>query len=125
MIRRPPPRRTSREPAVALINVVFLMLIFFLVAGRLAPSPDPDLTLVRADAPAAPPPRDALVVLADGTLRLDGRTIDDPAEALEADRRVRVMPDRALPAERLAALAARLGALGATEVVIVTEDARP
>ncbi|HBT01217.1 MAG TPA: biopolymer transporter ExbD, partial [Citreicella sp.] len=29
-------QKTEREPTIALINIVFLMLIFFLVAGTLA-----------------------------------------------------------------------------------------
>ncbi len=55
------PKRTSRKPenTIALINVVFLMLIFFLVAGTLAPSPDHNvdfITLATKD-PAALPVR--------------------------------------------------------------------
>ncbi|MEL6206235.1 MAG: biopolymer transporter ExbD, partial [Pseudomonadota bacterium] len=71
-------RRAEREPTIALINIVFLMLIFFLVAGTLARPLDPDLTLVQtADlGPAGPP--DALVVHADGRLSFRG---DDLASA--------------------------------------------
>ena len=38
-------QKKHREPTIALINVVFLMLIFFLVAGRIAPPLDADLQL--------------------------------------------------------------------------------
>jgi biopolymer transport protein ExbD len=38
--------RQGREPTIALINIVFLMLIFFLVAGTLAAPLDKELKLV-------------------------------------------------------------------------------
>ena len=31
------PKVNRREPTIALINVVFLMLVFFMVAGTIAP----------------------------------------------------------------------------------------
>lgn len=33
-----PPRRPALEPALPLINVVFLLLVFFMVAGQVAPN---------------------------------------------------------------------------------------
>jgi biopolymer transport protein ExbD len=71
------PVRTSRKPenTIALINVVFLMLIFFLVAGTLAPSPDRnvDFITLAAKDPAAPP--DMLYIRADGTLTWRGNQL--------------------------------------------------
>jgi len=71
------PTRTSRKPenTVPLINVVFLMLIFFLVAGTLAPAPDREvdfITLAATD-PASPP--DMLFVRAEGTLTWRGEAL--------------------------------------------------
>jgi biopolymer transport protein ExbD len=124
MMRRARPR-TQREPTIALINIVFLMLIFFMVAGTLAPPLDADVRLVdTSDLPGSPPP-DALVIAADGTLRHRGVTLADPAAYLDAlpagARTVRLLPDRALPATRLVAVAADLRAAGAERVMIVTE----
>ncbi|MDZ7603565.1 MAG: biopolymer transporter ExbD, partial [Hoeflea sp.] len=69
-MKRIAPMRTSRKPenTVPLINVVFLMLIFFLVAGTLAPAPDSDVDFITLPAtdPASPP--DMMVVRAHGTL---------------------------------------------------------
>jgi biopolymer transport protein ExbD len=119
-----PFRRSSREPTITLINVVFLMLIFFLVAGTLAPARDPRLTLVNArDLVAAPPP-DGLLVLADGTLLQRGRTVT-AAEAGAAGGTVRIVPDRALPAEGLIALGLALKEAGASDIVIVAERSVP
>ncbi|HBS14056.1 MAG TPA: biopolymer transporter ExbD, partial [Alcanivorax sp.] len=36
-------RRPPLEPVLPLINVVFLLLIFFMVAGQLAPRPEGDV----------------------------------------------------------------------------------
>lgn len=123
-------KRAEREPTIALINIVFLMLIFFLVAGTLARPLDPDLTLVQtADlGPAGPP--DALVVHADGRLSFRGDDLASAAAYLaevppEAAERVRIVPDRALPAEELIAVGRALRAAGADRVVIVTERGLP
>ena len=64
----------KREPTIALINIVFLMLVFFMVAGTLAQPLDGDLDLVRtADLEGRAPP-DTLVVHADGRLSYRGET---------------------------------------------------
>lgn len=34
-------QKSEREPTIALINIVFLMLVFFMVAGTLAAPLDP------------------------------------------------------------------------------------
>ena len=69
----------GREPTIALINIVFLMLVFFMVAGALAPPLDPALTLVKtADLDTVPPP-DALVVHPDGRLAYRGEDVGSVA----------------------------------------------
>jgi biopolymer transport protein ExbD len=119
-------QKSEREPTIALINIVFLMLIFFLVAGTLARPVDADLRLVStADLAGAPPP-DALVVHADARLSYRGQDIASPAAFVEMlpeeDRaRLRLMPDRALAAQDLVALGRALRVAGAGQVVIVTQ----
>ena len=57
MPRRHPYQRRRADPTITLINVVFLMLMFFLVAGTIAAPPPADLRLVQlaqAD-PVVPP----------------------------------------------------------------------
>lgn len=120
--------RTSsrREPTIALINIVFLMLVFFMVAGTLAQPLDRDLSLVRtADLDGRPPP-DTLVVHPDGRMSFRGEDIASAEDFLarrgEEERDVvRVVPDRALPAQTLVDLARDLRGAGAQRVVIVTE----
>ena len=121
-------RRTAarREPTIALINIVFLMLVFFMVAGTLAQPLDPELSLVRtADLEGRAPP-DTLVVHPDGRLSFRGRDIAGAetflAQRSEAEREVvRVVPDRELPAQVLVNLARDLRGAGAGKVLIVTQ----
>ncbi|MBN9889408.1 ExbD/TolR family protein [Salipiger abyssi] len=122
--RRP---KSEREPTIALINIVFLMLIFFLVAGTLAQPLDPALKLVStADLEGSPPPPDALVVHPDGALSHRGEVQESPETYLaaldpEARALVRLVPDRDLPAADLVEVARALRAGGAEKVMIVSE----
>ncbi|WP_425038725.1 ExbD/TolR family protein [Primorskyibacter sp. S187A] len=115
--------RTAREPTIALINIVFLMLVFFMVAGTLAQPMDGDIRLVRtADLDGRAPP-DTLVVHADGRLSYRGEEIADVAGfmAEKGGEIARIVPDRALDARRLMEVAQALRAGGAARVMIVTE----
>lgn len=121
-------RSHKREPTIALINVVFLMLVFFMVAGTLAQPTDAQLQLVKTADLDRIPPANVLVIQSDGHMLRAGKTIEtlavfyarlpDPAKA-----DIRVMPDRALPAARLIELAAELSDLGAGKVLIIAERA--
>ncbi|MCM2562023.1 biopolymer transporter ExbD [Lutimaribacter sp. EGI FJ00015] len=118
--------RPEREPTIALINIVFLMLIFFLVAGTLAAPLDKDLRLVSTAKIDRAAPADALVLHADGRMTRRGTEIVSAAAFLadlpeEARARVRIVPDRALPAQKLVGVARALREAGAGSVVLVTE----
>ncbi|MFP4405594.1 ExbD/TolR family protein [Rhodosalinus sp.] len=117
--------RPAREPTIALINIVFLMLVFFLVAGTVAQPLDPDLRLVRTNELEGAAPPDALVLHPDGRMSYRG-TDTASAEAFMAARgdaggTVRLVPDRDLPAARLVEVGAALRAAGAERVLVVTE----
>lgn len=121
-------RRTAREPTIALINIVFLMLVFFMVAGSLAPPLDNTLDLIDTRELESRAPPDALVVHADGRLSYRGADVASAAEWLtraegeEGDGgSIRIVPDRELPAAKLVALAGELRSAGAERVLIVTE----
>lgn len=126
-MRRPAQRGGGREPTIALINIVFLMLIFFLVAGTLAPPLDGGVRLVRTvDLDGAAPP-DALVIRADGSLRFRGGDVSSVAAwwAAQEGGVARLVPDRALPAATLVAIGRELRTAGADRVVIITERGLP
>lgn len=121
-------RKKKSEPTIALINIVFLMLIFFLVAGTVAQPLDSELRLVEtADLEGREPP-DAIVIREDGTATYRGTALIDVtgfAARLKTEQllRVKVVPDRALDASRLVEVSRNLRAAGARSVVIVTERA--
>ncbi|ASP34290.1 biopolymer transporter ExbD [Labrenzia sp. VG12] len=122
------PRKPAKRPmetTISLINIVFLMLIFFLVAGRLAPPQDADVKLSKANAPALPPP-DALYAHADGSLRYRERTVNAEDYLAQQNKdggegaAIRLAADRALKATDLLQHVSALYRAGAKSVVIVT-----
>lgn len=129
MPRRVPYQRRRADPTITLINVVFLMLMFFLVAGTIAAPPPADLRLVQlAQADPLIPP-DVLTIAANGAVIWQGAPADPAAYVAalppEAQGIARIMPDRDAPAAALITLARTLRAAGATEVRIVTERSIP
>lgn len=141
-LARHTPRRKG-EPTIALINIIFLMLIFFLIAGTLAPPLNGELSLINvADLEGREPPN-ALVILADGRMTFKGQvtTIEEhfafrrnealdmevgETENQETDKTllsIRIVPDRELQASELIRIANELRTNGAGRVVVVTEKA--
>ena len=115
-----------KEPTIALINVVFLMLVFFMTAGTLAPPLDPDLSLIKAEDLDGRAPPDTLVVHADGRLWLRGVELTSASafmERLPDDDRsvVRIVPDRDLPAVQLIEISDELRRGGAERILLVSE----
>ena len=120
--------KPQREPTIALINIVFLMLVFFMVAGTLAQPLDPSLTLVETRELEGQAPPNALVVYPDGRISFHGQDQADAASFVaslsEEDREtVRLVPDRALPAAALVTLTRALRSAGAQRVMLVTKRA--
>ncbi|MCV0429594.1 MAG: biopolymer transporter ExbD [Roseibium sp.] len=124
------PRKKAKRPletTISLINIVFLMLIFFLVAGQLTPPQDPAVTLSEADTDDRLPPPDALYIRADGKLYYREAPIE--AETYLAEHQqgeahqgqlVKLAADEALKADRLLQQVNELYKAGAESVVIVT-----
>ncbi|WP_448329735.1 ExbD/TolR family protein [Sulfitobacter sp. M13] len=127
-MRRLEKAKPQREPTIALINIVFLMLVFFMVAGTLSQPLDPALALVHTRSLEGNAPPRALVVYPDGRLTYEGQGQANAATFVanlpEEDREtVRLVPDRALPAATLVGLTRDLRAAGAQRVVLVTQRA--
>jgi biopolymer transport protein ExbD len=76
--------RSSEDNVLPLINVVFLLLIFFMIAGALTQAAPFDWRPARVQAaPHVPAPAEAgVAVAADGRIAFDGEPIE--AEALRA-----------------------------------------
>lgn len=134
-MRRPPlsplPRRAPSEDqrVLPLINVVFLLLIFFMLAGQLA-SADPfriEPPQSRSEGTGAAAELTVLVG-AQGQLALDGEEMS--AEALQAavaDRlaadpgsRLRLKADRAAEATQVVAVMERLRAAGVARLKLLS-----
>jgi biopolymer transport protein ExbD len=114
-------QRRQAEPTIALINIVFLMLVFFLVAGQVARPVDRDVDLVDTALAAARVPDDALVLRADGTTLWQGDAVTPEGFAVaQPNGPLRVLPDRNVPARDLIALAGALRAATGREVRLIT-----
>ena len=116
-----PTRRARAESIVPMINVVFLLLIFFLMSADLRAPPPVEVRLPDADVALAQLPPGALYAGADGTLAFGPSRGAAALQAAVAEGPVVLRADRDLPGADLARLLARLAALGATEVRLVTE----
>lgn len=114
----PPPRRARGENIVPMINIVFLLLIFFLLAATIAPTDPFPLTPPTAGADTAEvPPGTPLHVAADGALAFGALRDEAALDALAGhDGALTLRADAALPGTALAALLTRLSALGVSEV---------
>ncbi len=119
-------RRSKPEPTIALINIVFLMLIFFMVAGTLAEPMDPDIKLIETRDLDGQPPAHVLVITPTGALHFQGEPQIDVSRylgALDKGAPARLLPDRSSPAGRVIEVANMLRAQGVERVVLVTEQA--
>ncbi len=113
------------ESVVPMINVVFLLLVFFLMTATLAPPAPFRLALPSAEAPQGSDGAETLHMAADGRLAY-GAARDEAVFAALAERRaeagpLRLRADGAVPAGEVAALLERLAALGIARVEIATE----
>lgn len=124
-------KRKATEPTIALINVVFLMLIFFLIAGTVSPPLDEELKLVNVEGLEGRPPPDTLILHADGHLSLRGDVVlpedidmsdlPDTDENEDGQIALRLIPDRDVPAMTLLEVTDQLRLAGATQIWLVTE----
>jgi len=141
---RPRPRS---ENTIPLINIVFLMLIFFVMAGALSPPFESDVDLIETVGARSIDPPNALFVTQTGVLRHQGAVVTpesfiagltraESGAAAGSDEAVggpsaangpaiRLAADRALPAVRLVEIVDRLNRAGAGSITIVTERKAP
>lgn len=125
----PPRPRNDEERILPLINVVFLLLIFFMLAGRIAANDPFEVAPPRSASEASAGPRDMLVVMdADGRLALNGVVMgraalkESVAERLDADQpaRVRLKADNRAEAARVVAVMETLREAGVDRLQLLT-----
>lgn len=120
-------KASKREPIVSLINIVFLILIFFMVAGSLSANRASGIEFVQTQGLECCSEEDALDILADGTLVKQGATQASLEQFIanidSLDRTIRLRPDKNYPARELLSMVKSLQAAGATHIVVLTEQA--
>lgn len=128
-----PVRRTPPETIIALIDVVFFLLVFFMLIGRMDATAPFEVLPARAQTGSDMPAGGATVsVSATGALALDGDTGDRAAivqrlEARLADEPgllVRVNAHRDARLQEVLPLVARIEAIGARDVILVVTPER-
>jgi len=125
-------KQGREENLVPLINIVFLILIFFLVASTIRPFSDREITLAESHATAgAGALQRAILMRKDGTLVVSGREV--PPEALpgiftqwhdEPDRAVTIVADQGADARRVAELVTAASSAGLRSVRLLTRRSR-
>lgn len=121
-----------REPVIVpLVNIVFLLLIFFMLVGRIAPYEAMKVTPPSAESgERAADRRDPVVfIAADGRLALDEELMEEDlllstiARLFEenASLTVRIKADAALDADRLIRVMESFQELGITRLLLLTE----
>lgn len=131
---RPPRRRPAHETVTALIDVVFFLLVFFMLIGRMdATAPFDVLPPVGHSGQDLPSGGITLSVAADGRLAEGGATL--PPEALagrvaarlraEPELLVRVNADQDAQMRFVLPLVSQLEELGARNVVLIVTPQLP
>ncbi len=95
------PHKSSKiEPTIGLINVVFLLLMFFLIAGSLVKPFDEGVRLLTLDEALDTLPEDVVSIDAGGQMRLGGENISTGAltPPEEGSKTLRLAPDQNLDA---------------------------
>ena len=120
-------KASKREPIISLINIVFLILIFFMIAGSLSANRPSGIEFVQAEGLECCTAEEALDILADGTLVRQGERLASLeqfiAETESLETTIRLRPDREFPARDLLQSVSTLQDAGATHIVVLTEQA--
>jgi biopolymer transport protein ExbD len=124
----------EHEAIVALIDVVFFLLVFFMIVGRMdATAPFEVLPPVAVTGSDLPGGGFTLAVAADGRLALDGAILDQDAAVAEAVERlaadpalaVRINAAAAAPLRFVLPVVSALEAAGARDVAIIVTPNLP
>lgn len=117
--------RAHLEPNIGLINVVFLLLMFFLLAGRIAPELQGQLALLDITGEQNAIPDGAIAVDENGQIYNQNGTIElIDIERLTDKSKLRIAPDRHLKAQDFAELLSIFEAQGWQEIAIIGERQR-
>lgn len=116
-----PPHRRRAESVVPMINVVFLLLIFFMMSARIAPAPPFDLTLPAAVQDGALNEDVTLYLSREGEISVQGQSGEAAWEILrgvDPAQDLTLRADAELPAPVLAKTLSALSDIGFSDVVL-------
>lgn len=119
-------RISEKESTIPLINVVFLMLIFFLIAGTIAPVTDVVIDPILTSIEKQVPPEEAISIRRDGTLLFRGQIIDTSEEMPKELTEMKVLivyPDKETDAALFLDIAIKLHQLTQRSVTMLVERA--
>jgi len=116
-------RRGARDSnIVPMINVVFLLLIFFLMTAQITPPAPLEVSPPSAEVTPSENLREGILFIAsDGGLAYEAARDEAVFDLIPANEPLRIRADQSLDAQGLAALLPRLAAIGVSDVTLVTE----
>ena len=114
------PRRPAAENIVPMINVVFLLLIFFLMTAQIAPPEPIEVTPPTAELEEPGDAELMLYVGPDGAIAFQDARGGAAVSRLAEGAALSIRADAAVEATAVAALLARLAEAGFAEVTLVT-----
>lgn len=119
-------KRTGKgDSVIPLINIVFLILIFFMITGTLTRAGN-GIRFVQSSGLDCCSDPAALVITSDGGLLHNDEPVPSIAAWLagrpDPDADVKLMPDQALPARALITITRELRSAGIKRVVVLTES---
>ena len=120
---RPAAPRPKRDSTITLINVVFLMLIFFLMTAQITPPPPFEMKPPGAASNLAPSGQAILHISPEGALGFTDRAGDEAlAAAIEAagDQPLRLKADGGMEGAVFAKALGRLSVAGVAAVELTT-----
>lgn len=123
------PRKRDDQSIIPMINIVFLLLIFFMIAGQISSLRWPEIDLPQFSlGVAATTPERLISISINGELRLNDTPIalTDVPQALAdwpSDQGLTVVADRRLSAGRLNELLAELRKVGIAHIALLTAPA--
>lgn len=124
-----PPRRLRTINLIPLINVVFLLLTFFLVAGTIAPRLPLSVEFPEAESPNTPPKQSVHVTInKDGTIAFEEHIVSMtnlPTLLVHElgefpNQPILIQADKNLPASQLTDIISLFEAAGANNIKLMT-----
>ena len=121
-----PTSRQSGENIVPMINVVFLLLIFFLMTAQIVPPAPMDVTPPRSQSEETSEAVQSLYIDASGNVAFDEFTGEQAiTEVIARSGAIYIIADQSLDAVDLIALLKRIDPTAERDVRLLTEDASP